>query len=45
MISSTQPVLGVEVYFFRWILHNWTDVYAEKILRHIVAGMKPVLRS
>lgn len=39
--SKPQPVLAAEVYFFRWILHNWADVYAENIIRHIVAVMKP----
>lgn len=38
---TPQPVPAADVYFFRWILHNWADAYAEKLLRHVVAVMKP----
>ena len=36
-----QPIKEANVYLFRWILHNWADPYAEKILRNTVDVMKP----
>jgi len=30
-----------EVYYFRWIFHNWSDVYAIKILQNLVPALKP----
>lgn len=36
-----QPVQGADVYFFRWILHNWSDKYCVKILR----ALRPALKS
>lgn len=35
-----QPVSGAEVYFFRFILHNWSDRYASKIFRNLIPAMK-----
>jgi hypothetical protein len=35
-----QPVRGAEVYFFKHILHDWSDPYAIKILRQVVPVMK-----
>jgi 6-hydroxytryprostatin B O-methyltransferase len=32
---------GAAVYFMRWILHDWSDQYARKILTNIVAVMAP----
>ncbi|OAA75810.1 O-methyltransferase, family 2 [Akanthomyces lecanii RCEF 1005] len=37
---QTQPVVGADVYFFRYILHNWSDKYAEKILKAVIPSMK-----
>jgi hypothetical protein len=37
---TQQPVKGAEVYFFRYILHNWADKYAERILKAVVPAMK-----
>ncbi|KAI0883766.1 S-adenosyl-L-methionine-dependent methyltransferase [Annulohypoxylon maeteangense] len=34
-----QPVKGAEVYFLRWILHNWSDKYALRILRNVGLAM------
>ncbi|OTA54624.1 S-adenosyl-L-methionine-dependent methyltransferase [Hypoxylon sp. EC38] len=34
-----QPVRGAAVYFLRWILHNWSDKYAVRILRNIGQAM------
>jgi hypothetical protein len=42
---TPQPVAGADVYFFKHILHDWSDPYAAKILRQIVPAMtKPGAR-
>jgi SAM-dependent methyltransferase len=38
---NEQPVKHADVYYFRWILHDWADKYAAKILRALVPAMKP----
>lgn len=35
-----QPVKGAEVYMLRWILHDWSDKYALKILRALIPALK-----
>lgn len=35
-----QPVKGAEVYLFRWILHDWSDKYAIKILQALVPALR-----
>ena len=35
------PIKGAEVYFFRWIFHDWSDLYCIKLLRALI----PALRS
>jgi 6-hydroxytryprostatin B O-methyltransferase len=35
------PAQGAAVYFMRWILHDWSDQYARKVLTNIVAAMTP----
>ncbi|PQE07738.1 O-methyltransferase family 2 protein [Rutstroemia sp. NJR-2017a BVV2] len=37
---TEQPVRGADVYFFRWILHNWSDGYCKKILRALIPALK-----
>ncbi|ROV96535.1 hypothetical protein VMCG_07778 [Cytospora schulzeri] len=37
---TTQPVVGADVYFFRWIVHNWSDKYSIKILRSLIPALK-----
>jgi len=37
---TPQPITDARVYFFKHILHDWSDAYAAKILRHIVAVLK-----
>lgn len=37
---TPQPVKGADVYFFRWILHNWSDKYCVKILQNLIPAMK-----
>ena len=36
-----QPVKSADVYLLRWILHDWPDAYAVKILRALVPALKP----
>ena len=35
-----QPVVA-NVYFLRWILHNWSDKYCIKILRSLIPALRP----
>lgn len=37
---TAQPVVGADVYFFRWIFHNWSDKYSIKILRSLIPALK-----
>ncbi|KAH6675785.1 putative O-methyltransferase [Halenospora varia] len=37
---TEQPVKGADVYFFRWIFHNWSDKYSIKILKNLVLALK-----
>jgi hypothetical protein len=36
-----QPVKNADVYFFRWIFHNWSDGYCIRILRALIPALKP----
>ncbi|KAF1975876.1 S-adenosyl-L-methionine-dependent methyltransferase [Bimuria novae-zelandiae CBS 107.79] len=36
---EAQPIV-VDVYLFRWILHDWSDTYAIKILRALIPVLK-----
>jgi len=38
---TEQQIIGADVYFFRWILHNWSDGYCVKILQGLVPAMRP----
>lgn len=38
---TPQPVHGADVYFFRWIFHNWADKYALRILENLIPALKP----
>lgn len=35
-----QPVKGADVYLLRWVLHDWSDKYAVKILRNLIPALK-----
>ena len=35
-----QPVKAADVYFLRWILHNWSDGYCIRILRALIPALK-----
>ena len=37
---TEQSVKGADVYFMRWILHDWSDKYAIRILKALVPAMK-----
>ncbi|KAM0453879.1 hypothetical protein ACHAO4_004624 [Trichoderma viride] len=36
-----QPIKGADVYYFRWILHNYSTPYAVKILKSLIPALKP----
>lgn len=36
-----QPVKHANVYFLRWILHDWSDTYAIQGLRALIPALKP----
>jgi hypothetical protein len=35
-----QPIKGADVYFYRWILHDWSDKYCLLILRCLIPALK-----
>lgn len=37
---TEQPVKDADVYFFKWIFHDWSDQYAIKILRALIPALK-----
>ena len=37
---TEQPVKGADVYYFRWIFHDWSDKYCTKILRSLTPALK-----
>ena len=39
-LAQDQPIIGADVYFFRWILHNWSDEYCVKILQRVAPAMR-----
>lgn len=41
---TEQPVKNADVYFFRWIFHNWSDEYCLRILRNLIPALKPHTR-
>ncbi|KAI0465722.1 S-adenosyl-L-methionine-dependent methyltransferase [Xylaria cf. heliscus] len=38
---TEQPVFGADIYFFRWIFHNWSDKYCIEILKKHIPALKP----
>ena len=38
---TAQPVKDADVYYFRWILHDWSDKYCIKILKSLIPASKP----
>lgn len=41
---TTQPVVGADVYYFRWIFHDWSDKYCIQILQNLISALKPNAR-
>ena len=41
---TEQPVKGADVYYFRWIFHDWSDKYCIKILKSLIPALKPGAR-
>ncbi|KAI4270012.1 MAG: hypothetical protein L6R38_007262 [Xanthoria sp. 2 TBL-2021] len=41
---TEQPVKDADVYYFRWIFHDWSDKYCIKILRSLIPALKPGAR-
>lgn len=41
---APQPVKGADVYFFRWILHDWPNKHCISILRALIPALKPGAR-
>ncbi|RDA91224.1 hypothetical protein CP533_3406, partial [Ophiocordyceps camponoti-saundersi (nom. inval.)] len=39
-----QPVKGADVYYYRWILHNYSTPYAVKLLKKLIPALKPGAR-
>lgn len=41
---TEQPVKNADVYALRWILHDWSDKYAVRILQALIPALKPGAR-
>ncbi|KAH8886740.1 S-adenosyl-L-methionine-dependent methyltransferase [Thozetella sp. PMI_491] len=41
---TEQPAKGADVFFFRWIFHNYSKPYAVRILQNLVPALKPGAR-
>lgn len=37
----TPQTMQADVFFLRWIFHNWSDKYCVQILRNLVPGLRP----
>jgi len=35
-----QPIKNADVYFMRWVLHDWSDSKAKTILRNLIPALK-----
>ncbi|EPE27494.1 S-adenosyl-L-methionine-dependent methyltransferase [Glarea lozoyensis ATCC 20868] len=35
-----QPIKHADLYFFRWIFHDWSDEYCVRILRNLIPALK-----
>lgn len=38
---TDQPLRDVDVFYLRWILHDWSDAYAARILRGLIPALTP----
>ncbi|KAL7947192.1 S-adenosyl-L-methionine-dependent methyltransferase [Trichoderma barbatum] len=41
---TEQPIKGADVYYFRWIIHNYSSPYAVSILKNLIPALKPGAR-
>ncbi|KAF4626277.1 hypothetical protein G7Y89_g11881 [Cudoniella acicularis] len=41
---TEQPAKDADIYYFRWILHDWSDKYCIKILKALIPALKPGAR-
>lgn len=41
---TEQPVKDADIYYFRWIIHNYSTPYAIKILKGLIPALKPGAR-
>lgn len=39
-IFTPQPVKAADVFFLRWVLHNWSDKYCLRILRALIPSLR-----
>ncbi|PKK44712.1 hypothetical protein CI102_11993 [Trichoderma harzianum] len=39
-----QPAKGADIYYFRWIFHNYSNPYAVSILKNLIPALKPGAR-
>jgi len=37
---TEQVIKNADVYFFRWVFHNWSDTYCVQILQKLIPAMK-----
>lgn len=37
---AAQPIEGADVYFYRWIFHDWSDKYCVRLLRALIPALK-----
>jgi hypothetical protein len=37
---TEQPIKNADVYFFKWIFHDWSDKYCINILRALIPALK-----
>lgn len=37
---TRQPIENADVFFFRWIFHNWPDKYCLQILQNLIPALK-----
>ena len=38
---TEQPVKDADLFFLRWILHDWSDMHAIRILQSLIPTLKP----
>lgn len=38
---TEQPVKNADIFYLRWVLHDWSDKYCIKILRSLIPAFKP----